>query len=96
MHFSQTIQNKDSDFKILNNEEIVCSCHSVDLSVIKMAMHSGNAKTIDDITELTNAGKGCKACICKVERILTGQSIKCGDCSFCIGCGLIAKICKCA
>ena len=96
MSISQIIQNKQSDFKLHYEDEIVCSCYNVNLSEIKMVMHSRNAKTIDSIIDLTNAGKGCKACICKVDRILNGRSTKCGDCSFCIECGLISKICKCA
>ena len=58
MSISQIIQNKQSDFKLHYEDEIVCSCYNVNLSEIKMVMHSRNAKTIDSIIDLTNAGKG--------------------------------------
>ena len=61
-----------------------------------MAIHSGGAKQVSDVSDLTNAGIGCRACVCKIERILNGFPPKCGDCSLCQGCGTVSRNCKCA
>ena len=48
-----------------------------------MAILSGETKSVDEISEITNAGKACRACICKIERITHGFPSKCGDCNVC-------------
>jgi len=65
------------------SDEVVCSCYQVKASTIKMAILSGEAKSIEEISELTNAGTACRACVCRIERISLGFPSQCGDCSDC-------------
>lgn len=41
----------------------VCSCRNVTLGEIVEAIQNKNAKTIEDISKLTDAGSCCKSCI---------------------------------
>lgn len=52
-------------------------------STIKMAILSGETRSIEDISELTDAGTACRACICRIERISLGFPSFCGECTEC-------------
>ncbi|HAY74839.1 MAG TPA: hypothetical protein DCY32_04125 [Opitutae bacterium] len=48
-----------------------------------MAILSEETKSVEDLSELTNAGTACRACICKIERLTHDFSSLCGDCIDC-------------
>ena len=90
------MSNKNhNNVNIITNNPVVCNCFDVKASTIKMVIESGNAKTVEDVSELTFAGTGCRSCLCRIERILAGSSVQCGPCAFCPACGVVPKLCKC-
>ena len=64
-------------------DEVICSCYQVKASTIKMAILSGETTSVEDLSELTNAGTACRACICRIERLTHGFPSQCGDCNEC-------------
>lgn len=76
-------------------DPIVCNCFQVKASTIKMAFKTDENQTLDELLEITNAGNGCRACVCRVDRIMRGLPVECGPCSKCPSCGLISKLCNC-
>ena len=47
----------------------VCNCKHVTLGEIIHAIKENNAKTIEDLGRLTDAGTSCKCCQCKEKDI---------------------------
>ena len=45
-----------------NDDPIICNCFAVKASTIKMAIESGDATSIEEVSELTFAGTGCRSC----------------------------------
>ena len=86
-----TLKNITSKFY----DPVVCNCFKVKASTIKMAIKADENQTLDDLLEITNAGNGCRACVCRVDRIMKGLPTECGPCSKCPSCGLISKLCDC-
>ena len=50
-------------------DEFTCSSYQLKASSIKMAILSGETKANEEISALTNAGTGCRDCICRIERL---------------------------
>ena len=78
------------------SDPTICACMKAKASTIQMAMEVGNAATLDEINDLTQAGTGCRACSCRIERVLAGFPAQCGLCSLCPACGVVSKSCQCA
>lgn len=78
------------------SDPTICACMKVKASTIQMAMEVGKAATLDEINDLTQAGTGCRACSCRIERVLAGFPAQCGPCSLCPACGVVSKLCQCA
>ena len=95
-HFPVITYNKDINSTKEFPDEVVCSCYQVKASTIKMAILSGETKSIEEISELTNAGTACRACICRIERISHGFPSQCGECSDCPAIKSEQNICECA
>jgi NifU-like protein len=51
-------------------ERIVCKCFSVTESKILRAIRDNNLKTVDEVTNFTKAGGGCRQCVGEIEKIL--------------------------
>ena len=51
-------------------EKIVCKCFSVTESVILKAIKLNNLHTIEEVTNFTKAGGGCKQCHGEIEKII--------------------------
>ena len=77
-------------------DPVVCACMGVKASTIQMAMEVGNASTLNEVNELTQAGTCCRACSCRIERVLAGFPAQCGPCSLCPACGVKSQLCQCA
>ena len=52
------------------SDETVCFCMNITREEIVDAIKNKDAKTVDDITEITEAGSGCGGCIATIEEIL--------------------------
>jgi bacterioferritin-associated ferredoxin len=46
---------------------IVCNCNQVTLGEIIYAIQDKNAQTIDDIGDITDAGRACGCCKCEKD-----------------------------
>ncbi|OIO04930.1 MAG: Fe-S cluster assembly protein NifU [Elusimicrobia bacterium CG_4_10_14_0_2_um_filter_56_8] len=51
-------------------EKIVCKCFSVTESVIRKAIKLNNLHTIEEVTNFTKAGGGCRQCHGEIEKII--------------------------
>jgi len=51
------------------DSDIICYCQEITYKVIKDAIKNG-AKTVDEITDQTEAGLACGGCIEQLEEIL--------------------------
>ena len=51
------------------DDDLICYCQEVTLGTIKQAIKDG-AKTVEDITYVTEAGLACGGCIEELEEIL--------------------------
>jgi nitrite reductase (NADH) large subunit len=51
------------------DSDMICYCQEVTYGVIKQAIKNG-AKTVDEITDQTEAGLACGGCIVDLEEIL--------------------------
>ena len=54
---------------MIKDTDLVCYCQEVTLGEIKKAIKQG-AKTVEDITDMTEAGLACGGCIEDLEEIL--------------------------
>lgn len=55
------------------NDETVCYCMDISKEEIIEAIKNG-AKTVDAITDATEAGTGCGGCIAAIEEILEEET----------------------
>jgi len=58
--------------KVIIGEEdrMVCKCFNVTGKTILKAIKLNNIKTVEDVTNYTKAGGGCKQCLGEIEKIL--------------------------
>ena len=63
-------KDKNENTELYPDNPLVCICFRVKESDIEMALNSGKAMCVDDISDLTNAGIGCRGCICNIEKLL--------------------------
>ena len=54
-------------------DEVICFCEEITYQDILNAIRNG-AKTVEDITEMTNAGLACGTCISDLEEILEEEN----------------------
>lgn len=87
---------KNQTTPLTANDPLVCRCLQVRESEIKSVVEQDCVNSVEAISRRTDAGTGCGACRCKIQRVINGQPINCGPCGFCDGCGTIKKLCSCA
>jgi NifU-like protein len=51
-------------------ERVVCKCFSVTEGKILRAIRDGKLKTVEEVTNFTKAGGGCRQCVGEIEKIL--------------------------
>ncbi len=51
-------------------ERVVCKCFSVTEGKILRAIRDENLKTVEEVTNFTKAGGGCRQCVGEIEKIL--------------------------
>ncbi len=79
------------------SEGYLCHCARVTEAVVRAVVVSGEAAAIEEVVEKTGAGSGCRACHCRIQRVLGGLPAQCGGrFDQCHECGCIAAICRCA
>lgn len=54
------------------NKNVVCQCFGVTDTEIIKTIKENQLKTVQDVTNYTKAGGGCKACHAKIEELITG------------------------
>jgi len=75
----------------------LCHCAKVAEAVVIDAVQSGLASTVGEVTALTEAGSGCRACHCRIQRVLAGLPAVCGGrFDLCNSCGCANAVCRCA
>tara|TARA_B110000003_G_C16646686_1_gene532388 strand:+ start:1777 stop:2013 length:237 start_codon:yes stop_codon:yes gene_type:complete len=75
-------KDKNENTELYPDDPLVCICFRVKESDIEMALNSGKAMCVDDISDLTNAGIGCRGCICKIEKLLNKSPQECVNRNF--------------
>ncbi len=78
------------------NEGFLCHCAKVQESEVSSAVANGVVDTVEGVMAVTGAGTGCRACHCRIQRVLNGLPAKCGGrFDWCHMCGCIGAICRC-
>ncbi len=76
--------------------DLLCHCAQVPESVVQQAVTEDGVDNLAGIIKATEAGSGCTACHCRINRVLQGLPAKCGGrFDLCHGCGCISAICVC-
>ena len=52
---------------------VICSCFGVGLNVIRGALRSGAAATVEEIGKALRAGTNCGSCLPELKRIVQGN-----------------------
>jgi bacterioferritin-associated ferredoxin len=58
------------------SDETVCYCMDISREEIVDAIKNKGAKTVEAITEITEAGSGCGGCVSAIEEILEEETSK--------------------
>ncbi len=74
----------------------LCHCTGVVEATVRHAVDEGIATTVAEVMLCTGAGTGCRACHCRIRRVIEGLPAKCGGrFDWCGGCGCISMMCRC-
>jgi NAD(P)H-nitrite reductase large subunit len=73
-----TLLAPSSPFVESQPEAFVCHCFKVTESAVKRAIHVFQATEVEEVMEITNAGGGCRACHCRISRLIEGRPAECG------------------
>lgn len=75
---------------------ILCHCANVMESEVSSLVALGVVNSLEQVMEMTGAGTGCRACHCRIQRVLQGLPARCsGRFDLCGQCGCIGAICRC-
>lgn len=75
----------------------LCHCAKVSEEGVRALVEGGRAASVGEVMELTEAGTGCRACHCRIERVLSGLPATCGGrFDWCHQCGCVNAVCSCA
>ena len=80
----------------VSGEFVVCHCHGVTEGDVRRAISETGASSVEEVSMCTRAGTGCRACQCKLNRILSGLPADCGRFGLCQHCGYAAVLCNCS
>ena len=87
---------KKDDTPGVLGEFVVCHCHGVTEGDVRRAISETGASSVEEVSMCTRAGTGCRACQCKLNRILSGLPADCGRFGLCQHCGYAAVLCNCS
>jgi bacterioferritin-associated ferredoxin len=86
----------ESSILLGDADTVICFCERITELEIRTAIVVGKAASVDEVAQKTRAGTACRACHCRIHRMLDGKPAKCGGpCGWCEGCGCIAALCAC-
>ncbi|MAS94164.1 MAG: hypothetical protein CMO55_13290 [Verrucomicrobiales bacterium] len=75
---------------------ILCHCAQVKEATVHRAVQEGVVDSVESVMAETGAGTGCRACHCRINRVLSGLPAQCGGrFDRCHGCGCISALCAC-
>lgn len=75
---------------------LLCHCAQVSEAEVRDSIDSGRATNVSEVMDCTGAGTGCRACHCRIQRVLGGLPASCGGrFDWCHHCGCINAICRC-
>lgn len=78
-------------------DQTVCHCFEVKESTLRATIDHHGVQSVDEISDHTGAGNGCRGCHCRLLRMLSGLPTKCsGRFDLCGQCGCLAVNCDCA
>lgn len=60
------------------SETLICHCFQVTESAVKHAIRLFQPTEVEEVMGITNAGGGCRACHCRISRLLEGRPAECG------------------
>lgn len=77
-------------------DRVLCHCENVAESTVRDAVESAGAASLEEVVSCTGAGSGCRACHCRIHRVLMGLPARCGGrFDMCESCGCVGAICNC-
>jgi len=75
---------------------LLCHCAQVSEAEVRESVENGRAASVAEVMETTGAGTGCRACHCRIQRVLGGLPASCeGRFDWCHQCGCLNAICRC-
>jgi len=75
---------------------LLCHCAGVAELDVHDAVRGRGAASVGEVMEATGAGTGCRACHCRIERVLSGFPATCGGrFDWCSACGCVGAVCGC-
>lgn len=61
-----------------SQERLLCHCYRVTESAVRHAIQLFRLTEVHEIMEITQAGAGCRACHCRIGRLIEGRPAECG------------------
>jgi bacterioferritin-associated ferredoxin len=75
---------------------LLCRCAGVSEERVHAVVARGLATTVVEVMATTDAGTGCRACHCRIQRVLSGLPASCGGrFDWCHACGCLNAVCRC-
>lgn len=82
---------------LASRDGVLCHCAGVAELEVHDAVQRLGAASVEQVVETTGAGSGCRACHCRIRRVLSGLPATCGGrFDWCSACGCVGALCACA
>jgi len=78
----ETLQNAFADFRLFQIEEftgekaLICTCFGVSEDTIERLVKENSLETVEEVTDICNAGGGCGSCQFLIQEILDVRQIE--------------------
>ncbi|MCB1203840.1 MAG: (2Fe-2S)-binding protein [Verrucomicrobiae bacterium] len=74
----------------------LCHCTGVSEAAVRGAIDFRGVSSVEEVVATTGAGSGCRACHCRIQRVLNGLPAQCGGrFDWCHECSCIRAVCRC-
>jgi bacterioferritin-associated ferredoxin len=81
---------------LASRDGVLCHCAGVAELEVHDAVQRLGAGSVEEVGETTGAGTGCRACHCRIRRVLSGLPATCGGrFDWCSACGCVGALCAC-
>lgn len=75
---------------------LLCHCAGVTEATVRVAVDIHGVTTVEEVVCATGAGSGCRACHCRIQRVLGGMPAQCGGrFDWCHQCSCVRAVCRC-